>query len=46
MQKDSDEPVQGFGLQGIRERIQLLNGQMVVRSTLGKGTLIEVTIPR
>ena len=41
-----DEPVSGFGLQGMRERIQLLNGQMAVQSTLGKGTVIEVTIPR
>ena len=41
-----DKPVQGFGLQGMQERIQLLNGQMAVQSTLGKGTLIEVTIPR
>lgn len=39
-------PSSGFGLRGMRERIQLLGGQMRVHSTLGKGTLIQITIPR
>ncbi|MBE9046871.1 sensor histidine kinase [Pleurocapsales cyanobacterium LEGE 10410] len=36
----------GFGLKGMRERVQLLGGQMKVHSTLGKGKLIQITIPR
>ncbi|MEM9089039.1 MAG: sensor histidine kinase [Cyanobacteria bacterium P01_F01_bin.53] len=36
----------GFGLRGMRERVQLLEGQMTVHSREGKGTLIQVTIPQ
>ncbi|MEM8722214.1 MAG: ATP-binding protein [Cyanobacteria bacterium P01_G01_bin.39] len=39
-------PSSGFGLRGMRERVQLLGGQMKIHSTLGKGTLIKITIPR
>ncbi|MEM9977632.1 MAG: sensor histidine kinase [Cyanobacteria bacterium P01_D01_bin.2] len=39
-------PKQGFGLRGMQERIQLLHGQMTVRSTVGQGTVIQVTIPQ
>ena len=36
----------GFGLRGMQERVQLLKGQMKINSTIGKGTLIQVTIPQ
>ncbi|MBE7381172.1 MAG: sensor histidine kinase [Leptolyngbya sp. SIO1E4] len=36
----------GFGLRGMKERVQMLKGQMKIHSTHGKGTLIQVTIPR
>ncbi|MEO0352731.1 MAG: ATP-binding protein, partial [Cyanobacteria bacterium P01_A01_bin.15] len=39
-------PKQGFGLRGMQERVQLLHGQMAVRSTVGQGTVIQVTIPQ
>ncbi|NER84417.1 MAG: sensor histidine kinase [Leptolyngbya sp. SIO1D8] len=38
-------PRSGFGIRGMRERVQLLKGQMKVHSAVGKGTLIQVTIP-
>ena len=43
---ESHIPSSGFGLRGMRERVQLLGGQIKIHSTLGKGTLIQVTIPR
>lgn len=39
-------PTSGFGLRGMQERVLLLKGQMTIYSTIGKGTLIQVTIPR
>ncbi|MEO0825939.1 MAG: sensor histidine kinase, partial [Cyanobacteria bacterium J06642_9] len=36
----------GFGLRGMQERVQLLKGQMKINSAVGKGTLIQVTIPQ
>lgn len=36
---------EGFGLQGMRERVQLLNGRMEIHSAVGEGTRIQVTIP-
>ena len=36
----------GFGLRGMQERVQLLEGQMKINSSVGQGTLIQVTIPR
>lgn len=35
----------GFGLRSMQERVQLLNGKMTVHSAVGKGTLIQITIP-
>lgn len=35
----------GFGLLGMRERVQLLNGQLKIISSPGKGTTVSVTIP-
>lgn len=39
------DQTQHFGLLGIRERTQALQGSFSVDSTLGEGTLISVTIP-
>ncbi|MEO1402321.1 MAG: sensor histidine kinase [Cyanobacteria bacterium J06635_1] len=41
-----EETTPGFGLRGMRERVQLLKGQMTIHSATGKGTLIQVTIPK
>lgn len=35
----------GFGLKGMTERAQLLGGELKVRSTLGRGTCIEIMLP-
>ena len=35
----------GFGLQGMKERVQLLQGKLKIHSTLGTGTQIQVIIP-
>jgi signal transduction histidine kinase len=36
----------GFGLLGMRERVQLLGGQMHIDSRQGAGTVVTVSIPR
>jgi signal transduction histidine kinase len=36
----------GFGLSGIRERVQLLGGDVQVRTSIGKGFTLEVRLPR
>lgn len=41
-----EAPNPGFGLRGMRERLQLLGGKMRVHSKVGEGTLIQVTIPQ
>ena len=41
-----DDSSPGFGLRGMQERVQLLDGKMSVRSAAGQGTLIQVTIPQ
>jgi signal transduction histidine kinase len=35
----------GFGLVGMRERVQLAGGSLEVRSALGEGTTIVATLP-
>jgi len=35
-----------FGLQGIRERLELVGGEMLIESEAGKGSVLTVTIPR
>ncbi|HEY4996940.1 MAG TPA: histidine kinase [Solirubrobacteraceae bacterium] len=35
----------GAGLAGLRARVEALDGKMIVRSTLGEGTVIEVRLP-
>ena len=36
----------GFGLQGIRERSQLIGADVTIHSALGKGTTIQITVPQ
>jgi len=35
----------GFGLWGMRERISALGGKLRVRTELGKGTQVRITLP-
>lgn len=35
----------GFGLRGMQERVQILGGELQIKSTLNKGTSIRVWIP-
>jgi PAS domain S-box-containing protein len=35
----------GLGLVGIRERVNLLRGRLVLKSTIGRGTRLRVTVP-
>ncbi|MGD1896639.1 MAG: sensor histidine kinase [Phormidesmis sp.] len=35
----------GFGIKGMNERVQLLGGQLEIHSTVGKGTILQFTIP-
>ena len=43
---DPDLSYRGFGLQGIKQRVKVLNGEITVNSTLGKGTQIHVSVPQ
>jgi two-component system sensor histidine kinase UhpB len=36
---------QGFGLTGIRERVELLEGELEISSAPGKGTTLSVALP-
>ncbi|PZD75111.1 Signal transduction histidine-protein kinase/phosphatase UhpB [Acaryochloris thomasi RCC1774] len=38
-------PHEGFGIRGMRERTQLLEGDFTVQSTVGEGTFLKVVIP-
>lgn len=42
---DTSGTASGFGLLGMSERVGLLKGELSVRSELGKGTSIRVTLP-
>ncbi|SNX52817.1 sensor histidine kinase [Thermoanaerobacterium sp. RBIITD] len=42
---NSDTYENGFGLLGMRERVQILNGKFEVNSSLNEGTQIYVSIP-
>ncbi|ESA37781.1 signal transduction histidine kinase [Leptolyngbya sp. Heron Island J] len=35
----------GFGIQGIRERVQLLGGQLEIQTALSEGMRLQVTLP-
>ncbi len=41
----SEDPADGFGLLGLRERAQLLGGEVRVQTALGKGYTLEVEVP-
>ncbi len=38
-------PPRGWGLAGMRERVESVGGQLIIESEPGKGTLIEVAVP-
>jgi signal transduction histidine kinase len=42
---DFQSPRSGFGLTGIEERVQLLNGQFMIHSQLNQGTQLQIIIP-
>ncbi len=42
---DPAAKTRGFGLTGIRERVELLHGELELESTSGKGTTLTVTVP-
>jgi signal transduction histidine kinase len=42
---DPEAKTQGFGLTGIRERIELLSGELELSSIADKGTTLTVTVP-
>lgn len=42
---DTKAVAEGMGLQNIRERVHLLNGQMTLQSTVGHGTHLQLIIP-
>ncbi|MDF2592889.1 MAG: histidine kinase, partial [Clostridia bacterium] len=35
----------GFGIEGMKERVELINGMIDIHSTLLKGTVIQVQVP-
>jgi signal transduction histidine kinase len=39
------DPDKGFGLRGLADRVEALGGQLSVRSPMGGGTRLDVTIP-
>ncbi|MEG6615492.1 sensor histidine kinase [Peptococcaceae bacterium 1198_IL3148] len=41
----ADKQREGFGLLGMRERMQLLNGKLNIRSNIGEGTEIFINLP-
>ena len=38
-------PPHGWGLAGMRERVEMIGGQLKIESAAGKGTTVEVTVP-
>jgi len=42
---DSDAASKGFGLLGMRERVDLLSGVLTIESTPGQGTVVRARIP-
>ena len=42
---NDDAPAGHFGLMGMRERLQLLQGKFTIKSTPGKGTRVMITAP-
>jgi signal transduction histidine kinase len=42
---DREAVTEGFGLMGIRERVELLDGELLIDSALGRGTVISARLP-
>ena len=42
---DPAEPVEGFGLVGIRERVMLASGEVTIEARVGKGTEVSARVP-
>ena len=42
---DQTAATAGFGLAGMRERVELLGGQLELSSVIGKGTTVTATLP-
>jgi signal transduction histidine kinase len=38
-------PPRGWGLAGMRERVESVGGQLIIESKPGKGTIVEVAVP-
>ncbi len=45
LKENSDDISSGFGLTSMRERVELLNGEMIISSEPGKGTRLNIMIP-
>ncbi|KAM3099083.1 sensor histidine kinase [Phormidesmis sp. 146-12] len=43
---DLSDPPTGFGLRGIRERVEILGGQFQIESILQQGTRLQVRVPQ
>ncbi len=37
--------IQKYGLLGMRERAAILNGELTIRSAVGEGTVVRISIP-
>lgn len=42
---DPEQPTAGHGLRGLRERLALAGGTRAITSALGRGTVVEATLP-
>jgi signal transduction histidine kinase len=42
---DPEQPTAGHGLRGLRERLALAGGVCTITSALGRGTVVEATLP-
>jgi|SRR5450755_908607 len=42
---DCTDPTEGFGMLGMRERAELLDGKLEIESSPGRGTVVRATLP-
>jgi signal transduction histidine kinase len=42
---DPESPAEGFGIQGMRERVDLLGGSLRLETRQGAGTTLAVEVP-
>jgi len=42
---DSENRTRGLGIISMEERARMLNGQVIIRSSLGAGTTVVVEVP-